>query len=72
MREYLKQMREEKGMTQEEMAKKIGVTRSYYARIENGTRKRTLDLKTITLISYALEVPMRNLVEKEMKLCSSA
>ena len=37
MRHWLKQIRLSKGMTQSEVAKESGISRSYYADIERGT-----------------------------------
>lgn len=38
----LKELRIEKGLTQEEVAKAIGISTSYYGMIEIGRRKSTL------------------------------
>ena len=38
-REWLKQIRNDKGMTQNEVAEKAGVSRATYTKYENGTRE---------------------------------
>lgn len=39
----LKKLREEHGLSQEELGNKVGLTRSAIAMIENGTNKLTVD-----------------------------
>ena len=36
MREKLRQLRKDKNLTQEQLAKKIGISRTYYTNIEKG------------------------------------
>lgn len=42
----LKNIRTEKNITQEEIAKRIGVTKAYICRVEKGTRDINLSLAT--------------------------
>lgn len=42
MRHWLKIFREKKGMTQEEVAKLVGISRSAYGHIESGERGVTV------------------------------
>lgn len=51
MNERLKQLREEKGVTQKEVAKAIGVTTSAYANYEQGTREPSIQI-IINLCRY--------------------
>lgn len=44
IREELVRLREAAGMTQEQVAESIGVSRSYYGHIETGTRNPTYGL----------------------------
>lgn len=44
MKERLKQLREEKGVTQKDVAKAIGVTTSAYANYEQGIREPSIDI----------------------------
>ena len=54
----LKEMREQKGMTQEELAEKSGVCRATISAIEN---QNSECIKTVTLVKLAdaLEVPVK-------------
>ena len=51
MKERLKQLREEKGVTQKEVARAIGVTPSAYANYEQGTREPSIQI-LINLCKY--------------------
>lgn len=42
MREWLKKIREDKGLTQEDVAKMVGISRSTYGHIESGERGATV------------------------------
>lgn len=50
---YLKEVREEKGMTQEELSEKSGVSRGTISAIENGTSRATTT-KTLVALARAL------------------
>lgn len=50
----LKQLRAEKGLTQVQAAKRIGITRSTYATYENGTRYPSYDV--LISLSYLFGV----------------
>ena len=40
LRDYLKELRESKGLSQQNVADSIGITRQYYQQIENGEHGR--------------------------------
>ncbi|PTQ56097.1 MAG: hypothetical protein BSOLF_0839 [Candidatus Carbobacillus altaicus] len=42
-RDWLIDLRKQKGMTQDEVAKKIQINRSFYTQIENGVRNPSVD-----------------------------
>jgi transcriptional regulator with XRE-family HTH domain len=50
----------EKGLTQEEVAKKIGVSVELYSRMERGTVLPSVE--TFTTLYYVLDVPMEALI----------
>lgn len=57
----LRKIRISKKMTQEELAEKAGLTRSYYTEIETG--KRNISLINLFKLSTALQVTLSVLVD---------
>lgn len=71
MRKYLERLRIEKGITKQEMAKKLDVSLSYYCQIEKGDRQQNMSLQLMQKISSALNVSMAYVVEEETILMDS-
>lgn len=65
MRNWLKQLRESSGMTQLDVSEALKISRTYYLRIENGQRKKSIDLSTLTELSKIFRVPIDLLIEFE-------
>ena len=59
----LKTLREAKGLTQEELAKRTGVTREYLTMLESGAR-RNPSLAVLQRLAKALGVSVAELLEK--------
>ena len=57
----IRQKREQENMTQEQLAKKVGVTQGYIAQLESGL-KRNPSLPTLKKIAKALGVPVTDLL----------
>lgn len=57
--ENLKRIRTEKGITQSDIAKSLGVSRGFVSNIENGKRNPTLS--TISRLAKAVDVPTEEL-----------
>lgn len=57
----LKRLREERGLTQERLAKKSGVSHGYIARLEIGMHDPSLS--TLAKLAKALKVTVAELVE---------
>ena len=57
----LKTLRERRGMTQEQLAEKSGVSRTYLARLETGRQDPTLS--TLEKLAKALKVKVAKLIE---------
>lgn len=65
MREWLKNLRTEKGLTMKQMGDKLGISESYYCAIENGIRQKKMDMMLISALSVALGIPMSDVVRHE-------
>jgi transcriptional regulator with XRE-family HTH domain len=57
----LKRLREERGLTQEQLAKRSGMSHGYLARLEIGMHDPSLS--TLAKLAKALKVPVGELVE---------
>ena len=71
MREYLKTLRENAKMTQDDTAQKIGISRAYYVRIENGERQKDLDLSFVVRLAGLFDVSVDWIAEQEKKYKSA-
>lgn len=65
MREWLKTSRTEKRLTQEEIAKRLGISESYYCMIEQGERQKKMDITLITGLADALSVSVDFIIQSE-------
>ena len=65
MRGWLANARANKGLTQAQIAEKIGITESYYCMIENGDRQKKMDITLAAKLSSILEIPIAEIVEIE-------
>lgn len=59
----IKKMRKLKGITQQELADRLGVTKSYMSRLESGQKKISLD--RIESISTVLDIVPKQLLVDE-------
>jgi len=57
----LKRLRTEKGFTQADIAKIVGVTCPYLSNVENG--KVNAKISTVAKLARALKVPMEDLIK---------
>ena len=57
----IKQLREKRGMTQEQLAEKVGISRAYLARIE--TARHNLTVPMLERLAKALRVKPARLLE---------
>lgn len=65
MRDWLKNLREDRKMTQKDVASKLGISESYYCSIERGERQKKMDMFVITGLALAFDVPVTEIAEKE-------
>ena len=67
MREWLKTMRTEQGMTMKDLSRKLGISESYYCAIENGDRQKRMDLMLCHQLSVIFGKPVSEISEAEMR-----
>ena len=67
MREWLKELRSERGMTQAQLAEKLGISEAYLSYIESGDRQKKMDLALAMKLSGILNIGLREIVENEAR-----
>lgn len=67
MRDWLKELRSERGMTQAQLAEKLGISEAYLSYIESGERQKKMDLALAMKLSGILNIDLREIVESEAK-----
>ena len=65
MREYLIEAREKAGLTQQDVANRIGISRQYYQMVETGERQKRMDLSLASGLSVVLNIPIAEIVQRE-------
>jgi transcriptional regulator with XRE-family HTH domain len=65
VRDYLKAMRKDRGLSLQDMADKIGISRQYYQLIENGERQKKMDITLVKRIATVLGVSLETIIEQE-------
>lgn len=65
MRDWLKEARAGKNMTMGELAKAIGISETYYSRIESGERQRKMDILLAIRLSQILGISVDEIAAKE-------
>ena len=55
MREWLKDCRRRKGLTQEKVAEKAGISRSFYVQLENEKYRKGLSVNTAKSLAKVLD-----------------
>ena len=67
MREYLKELRKNKNLTQMDVASRLDISERYYNLIENCSRQTTLRIDVAQGLAEALDIPLSKLLELENK-----
>ena len=67
MRDWLKEKRVGKNLTQDQMAEQLGISLSYYNLIENGERQKKMDLSIANQLSVILGMALKEIIELEGK-----
>lgn len=65
VREYLIEAREKAGLTQQDVANRIGISRQYYQMVETGERQKRMDLSIAGGLSVVLNIPIGEIVQRE-------
>lgn len=72
MREYLRKLREEKGLTIRAAADAVGVSKSYYGMIEAGQRQGKMDITLASKIAGLFGVTLDYIMSAESVIAASA
>ena len=67
MRDWLKEKRIGKNLTQDQMSEQLGISLSYYNLIENGERQKKMDLSIANQLSVILGMTLKEIIELEGK-----
>lgn len=61
MRNWLKALREKKGLSMKQAAEQLDISESYYCLIENGERQKKLDFSLVVKLSQLLGISMQEI-----------
>ena len=65
MREYLKELRKSKGLSQQATADSLDMAQSYYSAIETGERQSDMNLSVVQKLAAFFEVSVEYIIERE-------
>lgn len=68
MRQYLVDLRVQNGLSQQDVANRIGISRQYYQMIENGERQKHLALSLASSFAVLFGVSVMDIERYEMEL----
>lgn len=71
LRDYLKKLRKDKHLTQQNVADSLGISATYYLYIENGERQKDLDLSIVMKLSELFDVTVEWIAEREKEYKSA-
>lgn len=66
-RDYLKELREERNMSMQSVADRIGISRQYYQLIEAGERQKKMDITLVIALSNLFDVAPEQIINQEQK-----
>lgn len=72
MREYLKDIRISREMSQQDVADSLSVSRQYYNLIENGDRQKNMDISLAAKLAEIFGVPVEKIIAEEEKLAKDS
>jgi len=65
MRDWMKDARTKKGLTQLQVAKELDVSEGYYSYIESGERQKRMDITMAAKLSRVFDMPVQQIIELE-------
>lgn len=68
MRQYLVDLRVQHGLSQQDVANRLGISRQYYQMIENGERQKHLALSLASSFAVMYGVSVMDIEHHEMEL----
>lgn len=68
MRQYLVDLRIQHGLSQQDVANRLGISRQYYQMIENGERQKHLALSLASSFAVLYGVSVMDIEHHEMEL----
>lgn len=68
MRQYLVDLRVQHGLSQQDVANRLGISRQYYQMIENGERQKNLALSLASSFAVLYGVSVMDIEHHEMEL----
>lgn len=70
MRTWLRKLRDEAAVTQEQIAEKLNISQNHYSSIENGKRRSDLNLSLMIKISELFGITLEQIAELEKEKAS--
>ena len=65
MRDWLKDARTKAGKSQDDVAKELDISMSYYSMIETGKRQNPMDITLCVKLSKIFSIPVKQIVKFE-------
>ena len=67
MREFLRELRKERGLSQDEISKRMGLTQSFYSMIETGERVERMNLEMAVKLANTLGIDSGEFIKRELE-----
>ena len=64
-REYLVELRSKRNESQQDVADSVGLSRQYYAMVENGSRQKKMDIVLATALAKHFNMPLAEFISLE-------
>lgn len=67
MRDFLRDLRKERKLSQDDIAKRMGLTQSFYSMIETGERVELMTIEMAIKLANVLGIDSADLIIRELK-----